>query len=174
MKIYAYTFPSYIKDNEKYPIKVGCTTIDVRNRVLQQMTTSNWEIPILLYESDDVQFDDYKIHNILMNYGEKRPNPRREWFITDAKTISRAVNEAGGSQLIQKQNFSEEVSPYAWLWVLLFGCFYFVVKGVWRHALISSFCALFTNGLSWLIYPFFASSIMRKHYLREGWVEIKD
>ena len=70
--------------------------------------------------------------------------------------------------------YIEEISPYAWLWVLLFGCFYFVIKGVWRHALVSFLCALFTGGISWLIYPFFASSIMRKHYLREGWVEIKD
>ena len=32
--------------------------------------------------------------------------------------------------------------------------------------------AYFTFGVSWVIYPFFASKIMRSHYLRRGWVEI--
>lgn len=67
--------------------------------------------------------------------------------------------------------YIEEVS-YTWLWVLLFGCFYFMVKGVWTHVLASFLCAILTSGVSWLIYPFFAPSIIRKHYLRKGWVEI--
>ena len=58
------------------------------------------------------------------------------------------------------------------LWTFLFGSFYFAFKGVWSHALISFILALVTVGISWLIYPFFASSIMRKHYLNKGWSEI--
>ena len=70
--------------------------------------------------------------------------------------------------------YIEEISSCAWLWVLLFGCFYFVVKGVWRHALVGFFCALLTYGISWFVYPFFASSIIRKHYLRKGWIELTE
>lgn len=66
-----------------------------------------------------------------------------------------------------------EETEGAWLWALLFGFFYFAIKGVWTHAIIGLMLAIPTWGLTWLIYPFFASSIMRKHYLRHGWVEIQ-
>lgn len=67
--------------------------------------------------------------------------------------------------------YVEEVSSPA-LWVLLFGCFYFAVKGVWAHFVVGFIVAAFTFGFSWLVYPFFASNIMRSHYLRKGWVEV--
>lgn len=69
-------------------------------------------------------------------------------------------------------DYIEEVSTVAWLWVLLFGVIYFAIKGVWTHVLIGFIFALLTAGISWLIYPFFASSIMRKHYLNKGWIEV--
>lgn len=68
--------------------------------------------------------------------------------------------------------YIEEVSSMAWLWVLLFGTIYFAVKGVWTHFLVSLIFALLTLGISWLVYPFFASGIMRKHYLKKGWFEV--
>src|SRR6185369_15110860 len=58
------------------------------------------------------------------------------------------------------------------LFTLLFGCFYFAVRGVWTHAIASFFLAMMTAGISWLLYPFFASQIMRTHYLRRGWIEV--
>ena len=58
------------------------------------------------------------------------------------------------------------------LWVFLFGFFYFAIKGVWTHAIAGLLLAGVTLGLSWLIYPFFASGIMRKHYLSRGWLEV--
>jgi hypothetical protein len=58
------------------------------------------------------------------------------------------------------------------LWVLIFGCFYFLAKGVWVHFLLSAVLAVFTYGVSWLIYPLFAGTIMRKHYLSKGWLEV--
>ena len=67
-----------------------------------------------------------------------------------------------------------EESSLAWLWTLLFGCFYFAVKGVWSHVLISFCLGLFTCGLSWIVYPFFASGIIRKSYLKKGWIERKE
>ena len=69
--------------------------------------------------------------------------------------------------------YVEEVSGVAWLWVLLFGCIYFAVKGVWTHAIAGFLLACFTLGLSWLIYPFFASGIMHKHYMRQGWRQVR-
>ena len=67
-------------------------------------------------------------------------------------------------------NYTESVSSVAWLWVLLFGFFYFAIKGVWRHAVASLVLGMLTMGFSWLIYPFFAQSIMRNHYLKMGWI----
>lgn len=69
--------------------------------------------------------------------------------------------------------YVDEVSKPA-LWVLLFGFFYFAVKGVWTHAIAGLFLACITSGISWFIYPFFAQGIMRTHYLRKGWTEIPD
>lgn len=62
-----------------------------------------------------------------------------------------------------------ETVRLAWLWTLLFGVFYFAVKGVWRHALIGVLLGALTLGVSWFIYPFFARGIIHRHYLRAGW-----
>jgi len=67
-----------------------------------------------------------------------------------------------------------EESRLCWLWCLIFGGFYFAYKGLWTHFFIGIFLAMFTCGLSWLIYPFFASTIVRTGYLRKGWVEISN
>jgi len=69
--------------------------------------------------------------------------------------------------------YVETLPKATWLWVLLFGAFYFAIKGIWSHAAIGLLLAFCTGGLSWLIYPFFASSILRKKYLRSGWIEVK-
>ncbi len=73
----------------------------------------------------------------------------------------------------QQNGYEEEVSSIVFLWVLLFGGIYFAVKGVWAHAVVGLVLAFFTYGISWLRYPFFASSIMRRHYLKQGWVEVE-
>ena len=67
-----------------------------------------------------------------------------------------------------------EESSSIGLWALIFGSFYFAVKGAWGQAVLSAVLALCTFGLSWLIYPFFASGIIRKHYLRKGWIELSE
>ncbi|NIJ07216.1 asparagine N-glycosylation enzyme membrane subunit Stt3 [Sphingomonas vulcanisoli] len=103
------------------------------------------------------------------------------------------------------------------LWALCFGPLYFVLKGIWRHAVLyfvvvstllsawgvlaftASFAsvallsamkiqdpdkiAMFTaiTGfalvaalvLPFLIYPFIASGIVRRHFLRQGWSEVE-
>lgn len=52
----------------------------------------------------------------------------------------------------------------SFLWCLLFGCFYFMVRGIWTHAVISILLAIITYGISWLIYPFFAKKIAMNHW----------
>jgi len=54
-------------------------------------------------------------------------------------------------------------------YALLFGGFYFAKHGAWAQAIISFIVALFTAGISWLIYPFFARKIITDNYLRKGW-----
>ena len=71
--------------------------------------------------------------------------------------------------------YIENVStPFSWLWVLLFGPIYWVVKGVWRHAILHFFLFLISLGILHLIYPFFTYSILRKHYLKNGWIEVNN
>jgi len=70
--------------------------------------------------------------------------------------------------------YVEEISELTWLWALLFGAIYFAVKGVWGHVFLGLVLALCTFGVSWLIYPFFAKSILEKRYRHNGWIEIQD
>jgi len=69
--------------------------------------------------------------------------------------------------------YVEDVSAPG-LWCLLFGPFYFAIKGAWAHALISTAVALVTCGLSWLIYPFFAGRVIERQYLRNGWTKLDE
>ena len=71
-----------------------------------------------------------------------------------------------------RSNGYNEVCSAPWLWTLLFGTIYFAVKGVWTHVVASLLLAIPTYGLSWLVYPFFANGIVRRHYLRKGWIEL--
>ena len=66
-------------------------------------------------------------------------------------------------------NGYQETSSSPTLWTFVFGPFYFAQKGIWRHVVLSAMVALFTAGISWLFYPFFAESIVRNHYMRMGW-----
>ncbi|WP_176593505.1 hypothetical protein [Sphingobium sp. EM0848] len=92
-----------------------------------------------------------------------------------------------------------EVCSAPFLWALLFGPLYFVIKGVWRHVILYFIInsvliyTAFWSGwagndpgrtpivtavaiagaiLPFLIYPFIARDIIRYHFLRQGWVEL--
>ena len=62
----------------------------------------------------------------------------------------------------------KSASFFSWLWVLLFGPLYWVIRGVWRHAVAHLILAILTAGIVHFLYPFFTYSILRKHYLRQG------
>jgi hypothetical protein len=69
--------------------------------------------------------------------------------------------------------YTEEASgPFSWLWCLLFGVFYFAVKGNWKHVFIGLILAVITGGISWLIYPFFVYGINDYYYQLRGWIKI--
>lgn len=61
----------------------------------------------------------------------------------------------------------------AGVYTLLFGFFYFAVKGIWTHAVVGFILAILTGGITWLIYPFFSKKIVRNHLLANGWKAIK-
>jgi len=72
------------------------------------------------------------------------------------------------------QNGYIEETSLTFLWVLLFGVFYFLYKKIWNHFFISLGLAIITAGISWLIYPLYGNLIVRQHYLRNGWIEVSE
>ena len=72
------------------------------------------------------------------------------------------------------QNGYIEETSLTFLWVLLFGVFYFLYKKIWNHFFISLGLGIITAGISWFIYPFYGKGIVRQHYLRNGWIEVSE
>lgn len=68
-----------------------------------------------------------------------------------------------------------EVQPLgalSWFWCLCFGPFFFAAKMMWGLAILSLVLAVLTAGISHLVLPFFLKKLVRKYYLRKGWIEI--
>lgn len=59
------------------------------------------------------------------------------------------------------------------LWAFLFGFFYFMVHGVWSHAVIYFLIVLATGGLAapflWVGYAIAANNIIASHYTSKGY-----
>ena len=79
--------------------------------------------------------------------------------------------------------YVEEISEPK-LWTLLFGAWYLMFKGIWMHAIMwMGLSILFTltmgpvGILVWIVfavvYTCMADSLIRKHYLRRGWMEVQ-
>jgi hypothetical protein len=84
---------------------------------------------------------------------------------------------AEGVTVVRFQNPANgyiESCSVPWLWTLLVAPAYFAIKGAWGHVVGSIVFAAVSFGLSILVYPFFAESIVRSAYLRAGWREIVD
>jgi hypothetical protein len=94
--IYAYSFPSIIKPNGKFPIKVGLTTTgDANARVSQQCkATCCFEFPVVLgtWEVRRVGAVEDAIHSTLEARGDKRDAPGTEWFNTTLSEVERIIN----------------------------------------------------------------------------------
>ena len=94
--IYAYSFPSIIKTEVKFPIKVGLTTTgDALSRVTQQCKqTCCFEYPVILktWEVQRVAVIEDAIHSILEARGFKRKAPGTEWFDTTVAEVESILN----------------------------------------------------------------------------------
>lgn len=94
--IYAYSFPSIIKTESKFPIKVGLTTTgDAEARVMQQCKqTCCFEYPVILktWEVQRVAVMEDAIHSILEARGFKRKAPGTEWFDTTIVEVESILN----------------------------------------------------------------------------------
>lgn len=71
----------------------------------------------------------------------------------------------------RENGYIEKVSSPGF-WTLLFGPFYFLTKGVWTHAIAALLLFPMTIGISWLIYPLYASKAVELHFLRGGWIPL--
>lgn len=94
--IYAYSFPSIIKKDGKFPIKVGLTTTgDAQARVTQQCkATCCFEFPVVLmtWEVSRVAAVEDAIHSTLEARGSKRQAPGTEWFDTTLGEVKSIVD----------------------------------------------------------------------------------
>lgn len=59
------------------------------------------------------------------------------------------------------QKRGEVIGYVSFVWTLLFGWIYFMVKGWWKSALVALLLSCFTGGVAWLIIPFFAKSFVK-------------
>lgn len=93
--IYAYSFPSIVRKDGRFPIKIGLTTTgDADARVTQQCkTTCCFEYPILLgtWEVQRVAAVEDAIHSTLEARGLKRQAPGTEWFDTTTQEVESVV-----------------------------------------------------------------------------------
>lgn len=93
--IYAYSFPSIVRKEGRFPIKVGLTsTGDAEARVMQQCkTTCCFEYPVILgvWEVQRVAAMEDAIHSTLKARGAKRQSPGTEWFDTTLEEVDSVI-----------------------------------------------------------------------------------
>ncbi len=97
--IYAFSFPSIVKSDGAFPIKIGRTVGDVETRVADQVKGSaSFEQPTILgsWQVKRVVPSELAIHNVLKARSKWRENaPGREWFdttITEIESIIKFVS----------------------------------------------------------------------------------
>ena len=93
--LYAYSFPSIMRSDGRFPVKVGLTTTgDAKARVAQQCRqTCCFEYPAILmtWEVQRVAAVEAAIHSTLEARGAKREAPGNEWFDTTLDEVGRIV-----------------------------------------------------------------------------------
>lgn len=76
--------------------------------------------------------------------------------------------------------YTEQVTGVlSWLWALLFGPLYFLVKGAWGHAVVYFIIASTVLAIApplivflWFGYAFATYGIIQKQDFRKGWVKV--
>lgn len=64
------------------------------------------------------------------------------------------------------------LSMHSWLWCLLFGVFYFAYHRAWNWTVITLAAAILTFGVAWLVFPFFARSMLRRQIMKDGYLPV--
>ena len=95
-------------------LKVGYTTRDVETRVREQNLTGNIRYKIVLkrpaMRKDGSSFDDHLVHDILRRSHVR--NPEGEWFVTDVRTVERAiVSAADGNVAMTERIYDFAMRP---------------------------------------------------------------
>ncbi len=94
--IYAFSFPSIVKADRVFPIKVGKTVGDVEARVTEQVKGSaSFEQPVILgrWQVKRVGPSELAVHNTLKARNKWRENvPGKEWFDTTLAEIESIIN----------------------------------------------------------------------------------
>lgn len=94
--IYAFSFPTIVKTDGVFPIKIGQTVGDVKARVDAQVKGSaSFEQPVILgsWQVKRVGPTELAIHNILKARSKWRENaPGREWFDTNIDEVASIIN----------------------------------------------------------------------------------
>jgi hypothetical protein len=93
--VYAYSFPSITRKDDKFPIKIGLTTTGAADaRVSQQCkTTCCFEFPVILgtWQVERVAAVEDAIHSTLEARGSKRDAPGTEWFDTTLDEVESII-----------------------------------------------------------------------------------
>ena len=94
--VYAFSFPSIVKTNGVFPIKIGKTVGDVEKRVADQVRgAASFEQPIILgrWQVKRVGPSELAIHNVLKARSKWRENaPGAEWFDSTVSEIESIIN----------------------------------------------------------------------------------
>lgn len=94
--LYAFSFPSIVKSNMPFPIKVGKTIHSVEDRVNAQCKGSaTFENPVIIgrWQVQRISPTELAVHNILKARGKWRENvPGIEWFDTTIEEIAAIIN----------------------------------------------------------------------------------
>jgi hypothetical protein len=93
--VYAFSFPTLVRDDGPFPIKVGKTLGDVNERVAQQVRGSAaFEQPVVLgrWQVNRVGPFELAIHNVLKVWGRWREQaPGTEWFDTTLSEVESVI-----------------------------------------------------------------------------------
>jgi hypothetical protein len=99
--IYAFSFPSLLRENDIFPIKIGKTIGDVEARVTYQCKGSaSFDNPVILgrWEVKRVTAFEQAIHAVLKSRGKWRENvPGVEWFNTSLNEIEQVIRFIRGA-----------------------------------------------------------------------------
>ncbi|WP_149242981.1 hypothetical protein [Dyadobacter sp. 32] len=63
-------------------------------------------------------------------------------------------------------------TPFSFLLCMLFGPLYFLMKGNFKHSLLSLILMVMTAGVSNFIYPFGVYVINKEYYMKRGWIAV--